>query len=185
MAFLAIYALLLIFYDHLPSYFLKDCQIIRMTPIFGLGLMFKKYKEQVSKIMLKIKMRLLILIGVTVWLCLVRYCFGWDIIKYPITIRIGDGICCSLIVFYLFRIWYVKTKDNVIKNWLVVTGQQSLTLYLVHVVVIKFLMWNAYIPEFSYITMCILTAILYFVSLLYIITVKKVVQEKYLYVFGI
>lgn len=51
MAFLAIYALLLIFYDHLPSYFLKDCQIIRMTPIFGLGLMFKKYKEQVSKIM--------------------------------------------------------------------------------------------------------------------------------------
>lgn len=91
----------------------------------------------------------------------------------------------SLIVFYLFRIWYVKTKDNVIKNWLVVTGQQSLTLYLVHVVVIKFLMWNACIPEISYITMCILTAILYFVSLLYIITVKKVVQEKYLYVFGI
>lgn len=185
MAFLAAYALLLVFYDHLPSYFLKDCQIIRMTPIFGLGLMVKKYKEQVSKIMLKIKMRFLILIGVTVWLCLIRYCFGWDIIKYPITIRIADGICCSFIVFYLFRIWYAKTKDTVIKNWLVVTGQQSLTLYLVHVVVIKFLMWNAYIPEFSYVTMSILSAILYLISLLYIITVKKVVQEKYLYVFGI
>lgn len=42
------YILCLIFYNHLPIYILKDCQLIRQTLIFGLGICFKLYLSQIS-----------------------------------------------------------------------------------------------------------------------------------------
>lgn len=185
MSFLLIYISMLIGYKYLPPFFLKDCQIIRMIPIFGLGIMFRKKQDMIKAKLSMFSVKSFLFISIVLCLSAVRYFYGFNIIKYPIAIRIGDGICCSLIVFYLFRYWYAKTKENAIKRWLALTGRQSLSIYLVHMVIIKILMWNSIIPDFSYISICVLTLTLYLLCFIYVNIMKRIVPNNYLYIFGV
>lgn len=183
--FVFLYITLLLGYNHLPPYYLKDCQIIRMIPIFGLGLLYRKYQEPFLKLMSQKKYLITTIVFILGWLIVVRNIWGWNIIKYPILIRIGDGICCCSIVFFIFKYLYPKMRDGYVKRWLILTGQQSLILYLVHVVIVKYLIYNSYIPEFSYLGAVFMTAVLYICCALVLFIIKRVIPDKSQYILGV
>lgn len=134
------YILSIIFYEKLPVYIIKDCQVIRMTLIFGLGIVYRYNKENIDKF-LKTKLYFsltLIVLGI-IEIIAVRYSYGINLMNYPIWMRISDGIICSMFAFILIKGCYnlINRHLQYISIHINKVGTKSLGIYVIHIVFFK------------------------------------------------
>lgn len=176
-----LYCVCILFYNHLPKYILIDCQVLRMLPIFTLGVLYKKYGKNIKKKVFNPFSAVLVIFCVLA----VRLGCGYDIIFYSPSIRIFDGILCSYLALYLFAHLYnvIKmVKEPCLCIWL---GQNSLSIYLFHIVLYKSLYYNNVQIEYSYLNVLILFTSLMCISIVFIRIIKKILPVNYLYIVGI
>lgn len=176
-----IYFVCLFVYDLLPGYVLKDCQIIRLAPIFGLGILCKNC---ISKLPSK-AILLLGLLMASIIVFVDRFYFGINIFDYPVYIRIIDGIACSYVFVFLYVIIYrfIKTKNNgfIISK----IGKDSLAYYLIHLVFIRFISYFNIAPQYNFFNMVVLTVLITVLTALAISVIKKTISSKYHYLLGL
>lgn len=135
-----LYILSVAFYEKLPVYIIKDCQVIRMTLIFGLGIAYRLNKEYIDKF-LRTKMlfsTILIVLGI-IEIIAVRYSYGINLMNYPAWIRISDGIVCSMFAFILIKGCYDSISRHLqyISIHINKAGTKSLGIYVIHIVFFK------------------------------------------------
>lgn len=140
----------IIFYDYTPPHILQDCQIIRQSIIFGIGIWFYDNHGRLASMKQGWKMAV---VGSTMMLSVVgivvdRCIWGINIFTFPSQIRILDGILCSVVAFGVFMPLIRISVGNIIGNIFSYLGRYSLGVYLVHMLFFKFVRYNSYeLPE--------------------------------------
>ena len=116
-----------VFYDDIPSFFLKDWQIIRLMPIFFAGYYIAKKKDVVSVFFEKNEKILCVLslLGGALFF----YLCGWNLLKYHVWERIMVGFFASCVFIVLVRVFYAKIPKSFWKKLAV----NSLGIYILHV----------------------------------------------------
>lgn len=173
------YILSVLYYNHLPYRLLVDCQIVRQTLIFGLGTYFSINKE-----ILKGNNVLFVIVTSIFIIILWRICYGVNILYYPPIARISDGIACSLLVFiilrYLYNEFFYKYKYIAKIIWL---GQNSLAIYLIHIVLTKYIQYNNIIIGNTTIIIIASFTVLLSISIFITFLLKRI--KKHQYIFGV
>lgn len=178
-----IYILLIVFYNHIPKLILKDCQVLRLLPIFGIGLFYHAYEDTVLEFYKKHQKSILTMCIISV--AMIRLFLGWNIGLYTIPIRIIDGILCSILAYIvLCAIFRIANSLKELK-FLIWIGRNSLAIYCIHMVY-RFIITPPYLSiEYSSINIIILSIIYLLCSIFSIIILSRIVPEKYLYIFGL
>ena len=177
------YILCLIFYKHLPSCILKDCQLIRQTLIFGLGICFKLYSSQISGKLSRYSY--LAMGGGIAVVALCRFNFGFNMLYYHPVIRIVDGIVCSLLVFVLLNTLYRKLfLFTYPMNCFIWFGKYSLSIYLIHIPLYKYIQYNDIAVPNNMITIFMSFITLLSVSVLITLLINRI-PKQYQYIFGV
>lgn len=166
----------LMYYNILPSYILKDCQVIRMFMIFVLGAIIGG-QDKGKQIFIKNRYFYYFIFPLSILLMLtIRYFYGYNLMEYPPLIRVMDGIFCStiaLVVLYGLY-WTLQKKNQKIVLYMVEHGKQSLCFYLAHVIIFRPLFMNdIYIfKEISIINVICIFSIYYIFSYYYTYNIK-------------
>lgn len=177
------YLLLLIFYDYLPRYVLKDCQLIRQTFIFGFGAYLSIYeRDGLKSIWLDIRGVGIFLILATI-ASIIRFFYGFNMMDYPPIVRICDGFVCSMLVFYLIYPMFRKVTNHNL-GWLAYVGRNSLAIYLVHVVFSRVYLFLGVHIEYTLSNVFLISVCWIILSLIYIYIIKFIFKEKS-YIFGV
>lgn len=178
---LLIYLYFIAVFDSLPSYILKDCQVIRLALVFGIGLFCRKVDmRSIPSVwiwLLSILALLVILFD--------RVQYGANVFSYSILIRIVDGVVCSILFFLLFFAISRRLENNLLGKWLSFVGRYSLSFYLVHLVYIRLIVYFNQSPSFSFVNVTILSLTIYLFTHVTIVLFEKIVPEKYHYLVGI
>lgn len=180
--FVVLYISFVVFYNYLPKYILKDCQVVRMILIFSFGILYRLHTATVNQFMRENKylVFLIVIIGIVV----VRWFYGFDILLYPAYIRIMDGLLCSLLAFVLLKKLFPFISGLPLKL-LVWSGQNSLAIYLLHVVLFKYFSYYKIAPDYSVSGILLVSLELYVFSVIYIYIVKKYLKSTYQYILGV
>lgn len=185
-AMVIVYLLSLLFYDYLPPYILKNCQIIRQTFIFGFGAYLSIYcSEKVNNIAFNARwcgIILILIIGAS----LIRVFYGFNMMHYPTVIRITDGFVCSMLAFNLiYPLLRVVSSINIfVFRWLVYIGRNSLAIYLVHVVFSKVCLFLGVHIGYTLSNVFLVSFCWLLFSLMYIYVIKWIFKEKS-YILGV
>ena len=183
-AMVVVYLLSLLFYDYLPPYILKNCQIIRQTFIFGFGAYLSIYcSEKVNNITYNARWLGIVLI-LTIGASLIRVFYGFNMMCFPPIIRITDGFVCSMLVFNLVYPLLRVVSNKSILRWLAYIGRNSLAIYLVHVVFSKVCLFLGIHIEYTLSNVFLLSLFWLLFSLMYILVVKWAFKEKS-YILGV
>lgn len=175
----------LFFYNRIPVFLFVDCQIIRMFLIMGLGIIYSKYKNNIHHIFVdKILTKVITVFCIVIVITVTRYYYGTNMLNYPIYIRILDGITCSIIAYIILH----KTS-NICQKYtpkldkhLIETGKISLGIYLIHMVIGRFITYFKIplIPEHKIICSILLSLLLYITSVKIIKNIKNKKVKRYL-----
>lgn len=131
----AAYVVTIVFYSFLPSVIFRDCQLVRQFFIFGFATYISIYLYDKLVVVKKkgVAFSLISLIPIVV----VRYVWGYNMMDYPILIRIIDQFFCSVFVFSIIYPLFSKLKLKKFSQPLIYLGQNSLGIYLIHVSLLK------------------------------------------------
>lgn len=170
------YALSIVYYDNIPWPILKDCQVIRQSLIFFLGIL---YMQNYNKINVLVKKKYCYIITVdSMAIFFVRFCWGINMMNYPPIIRIFDGITCSLFAFLLLKTIYMKCRNTSLCKGLIKCGEKSLSIYLIHVVLFKAWVYSRWDLDFHIIWVFILSLILMTFSYFMSLALAKLLRRK-------
>ena len=136
------YIISIIFYEYLPVLILKDCQIIRMTLIFGLGIAYRYNTDRIHQFLNENRLFLYLFIFACFGgILLIRLFYGINMTTYQAPIRIIDGIACSMIAFIILKKTFkpINRYCSAISKHLCCSGTKSLGIYLIHMILIKFI----------------------------------------------
>ena len=178
-----LYITAVVCYDYLPGKILKDCQIIRQTFIFGIGTFISVYWQSYFKELNYLKKTIAIILC-TIFIVVIRLCFGFNMMDYPIYIRILDGFVCSMMVLHLIYGILQRIQSLNICKPLIYLGQNSLGIYLIHAVVVRIFKYTDCSIEYNMLNIVILTALLLLGSV-FIIEVIKRSTKSYSFIFGV
>lgn len=169
----------LIAYDNYPIIQIIDCQSTRMFLCFGAGIMFRSCPSLLKRYFVPLLI-LAILIIITN-----RYYYGLNLTYYPPIIRISDGLSWCGIMFTVIYSLASKIKNNFLTKHLINAGQNSLAIYLIHLVLYNAtLFFNFPINKGSYISL-LYFFLLYSITWSIILICKKYVSNKYNYLIGL
>lgn len=182
--FVLTYLLLLIIYDYLPPYILKDCQLIRQTFIFGFGAYLSIYEKDILR-RIKFDVRgggvILILSAVA---SMIRFFYGFNMMDFPPIVRIVDGFVCSMIALYfVYPLFNILSSKSYIEP-LAYIGRNSLAIYLIHEVFRGVCLFLGVYIEYTLLNVFIISSCWLLLSLIYIIVVKRMFKEKS-YILGV
>lgn len=182
--FVFTYLLLLLLYDYLPGYILKDCQLIRQTFIFGFGAFLSMYGKNILK---RIKFDVHgwgIILILAIVVLLIREHYGFNMRHYPHITRIIDGFVCSMLAFYfLYPLFSFLSRKSYI-GWLSYIGRYSLAIYLIHVVFSRVCLFAEVYIEYSFSNVFLMSVSWLLLSLTCIKFFKWIFKEKS-YILGI
>ena len=140
---------MIVFYKYTPPHILQDCQIIRQSIIFGIGIWFREnQKRLIMKQGRKMAVAGSIMILAVAGIIIDRCIWGFNIFDFPSQIRILDGILCSIVAFTVLMPLIRLDTDNLIGKTFSYLGRYSLCVYLVHMLFFRFIRYNGYeLPE--------------------------------------
>lgn len=168
-----------ILYDYLPGVILKDCQIIRQTLIFFGGTCFSIFGG--GKIILH---QYVVLTFCVITIVFDRYLFGFNMMDYPIYIRIIDQLACSMLMFELLYSVITNIKDKDYIHPFVYLGQNSLAIYLIHMLFPRLMLYIHFMVPYNTNNILMLILIWFLVSVA-IIEILKRILKSYSYVLGV
>lgn len=177
------YAMMIAMYDYMPVFILKDCQVLRMIPVFFLGILFKRYKDVVERTVKTHKVIIILFALCAVFI--VRFFYGYNLIMYPVTIRIIDGIACSFLAFALMRLAFAFAKPAFLKNFFALVGRNSLVIYLFHVILFKMCLFYKITFDYSLFKIVMMFFLALISSLVWAKLWKKILSPKIYYVLGL
>lgn len=177
------YVASVIFYDYLPGIILKDCQLIRQTLIFGLGAFISIYQVSYFQLISR-KKSIIIVSSCIVPIVLIRYFWGINMMDYPAYIRILDGIVCSMFVLHLIYKRIDKIQNSKWVQPLIYLGQNSLSIYLIHVVFARVYNFVDYSIKFNTVNVVIFTIGLLIISISILEIIKHIFKSSS-FIFGI
>lgn len=170
------YALSIMYYNYIPWPIFKDCQLIRQSLIFFLGVL---YMKNFNKVNIFVKKNLCTILVVDVILIfLVRLFWGINLMSYPPTIRIFDGIICSLFAFLLLKAVYMKCRNSFWCIGLIKCGEKSLSIYLIHVVFFRAWVYNQWHLDYQFIWVVLLSLILVTFSYLMSLALARILRKR-------
>ncbi len=133
---------LLLISDRIPLLVLSDCQIIRQTVIFGLGVyLSNKMLASHGNRTIGWHMIVLTVVSSVVVACIVRQVYGVNMLRYPAPIRVVDGVACSALAYIVIKGLFRLLSDKRITQGVVWLGQQSLSIYLTHIILLVITRW--------------------------------------------
>lgn len=173
---LLLWLLIYIFYKEIPG--LGNCQIIRHTFSFGIGYLFSIYYKDIiknSKIIISLISAVLILLGLN------RLSFGYYIHYFPTWVSIYDGILSAILAFAILSSLYALGEK---KKFLIYFGQNSLSLYVVHMVITQVFRITGWLQFEGVLHIVVVFSIYLFCSLTIIMLLSQI-PHKYHYLFGL
>lgn len=178
-----LYILAIVFYDSMPVFLLKDCQILRMMPIFFLGVLFRRFKEPIY-FFVKKDVFFVVFCLVSV-ISGIRTFWGFNLITYPASIRIIDGCVCSILVFIILNYVYFFLEKMRVRSFFIKMGQDSLVIYLFHVILFKMLFFFKVEIDFSLFNVVLMSSFALLLSICWKYLCEKIFNSRYLYIMGI
>ena len=170
------YALSIMYYDNIPWLILKDCQVIRQSLIFFLGILYMQKYNKINAVVRK-KCYYIIIVDIII-IIMVRFCWGINMYNYPPIIRIIDGITCSLFAFLLLKAIYMMCRNTSLCKGLIKCGEKSLSIYLIHVVFFRAWVYSRLDLDFHILWVFLLSLILMAFSYFMSSALAKVLKEK-------
>lgn len=166
-------------YDYLPGVVLKDCQVIRHILIFGIGLYLgipgvNKFRPYT----------LPVIITCVIVIILDRSNWGTNMMDYPAYIRIFDQLACTIIAFLLCYNFLSGQKNRWISKPLIYLGQNSLSIYLIHMMFPRIMLYANYHISCSINNFLILIFLWLLVSV-FLTEVVRRIAKSYSFIFGI
>ena len=173
----------IVFYNQIPSKLLKDCQIVRQTLIFGIGTCIS---IQFIKTYICSKYSFLLLILSVLGVIFNRFYFGFNMMEYNIVIRILDQLFCTTIIFVISYLMFNKMSqhDDYISKSIVWLGQNSLGIYMLHMLILVVMAKCDIMLPFSWCNM-IVDFVLLFSSTFILQIFFKTIFKKKSYILGI
>lgn len=136
------YLALLLVSDRFPLLVLSDCQVVRQTAIFGLGVYLSdKLQASHGNRTWRWRMILLAVVCSVVVVCIVRLAYGVNMLRYPAPVRVVDGIACSALAYIMIKGLYRLLSSKHITKGVVWLGQNSLSIYLTHILLLVITRW--------------------------------------------
>lgn len=135
------YIACLLYYNQLPlkiSTILNSIQIIRMLPIFILGFLYRVSLENNKLNNNRIN---IIFISTFIISLYIKIVYGFNLLKYNVFLRIIDGICCSAIIYIIFDKIATRICKFPISSVIILLGQKSLVVYLIHIMIYKIILF--------------------------------------------
>ena len=166
-------------YDYLPDVILKDCQVIRHILIFGFGMYMGicgVYKFEAFK--------LIIIIVCLLAIVLDRMSWGFNMMDYPAYIRIFDQFTCTIVAFLLFKSIIPLINSLIQFKPLVYLGQNSLSIYLIHMLFPRIMLYTGFQIAYTFNNVFILTISWLLVSILVTEIIRRIARS-YSFVFGV
>ncbi|MBO4840477.1 MAG: acyltransferase family protein [Bacteroidaceae bacterium] len=165
----------LIFFDDLPWFCLKYCQITRQTLVFGLGVLYCLYGRKLTGGGI-----FLILTLAVAGIVYDRLSWGRWIFDYTLEQRIIDGIWCTIIAFMVLKnISNVVSKQSWLCKPLAYLGKNSLGIYLVHIAFFHPMLKNQLLPSYHTVSSSIILFACYLViSIIIIEIIKRLLKDK-------
>lgn len=134
---------LLLVSDRYPLLVLRDCQVIRQTVIFGLGIyLSERLLTPHGSGTYGWRMILLLTIPSLIAVVVVRLSYGMNMLRYPEFVRVIDGIACSALAFIVIKGLFRLLSDMRITQTFVWLGRNSLSVYLTHILVVFIIRWG-------------------------------------------
>ena len=126
----------IIYFDNIPSFLLKNCQISRMALVFGLGAYCSQNKNVVASINKPPRIRnyLLLLFVCLLFVLIDAFNWGTNLSLFSEPERIIDGLFCSVFVFLILFPCCRYLSGCRIGKFLIYCGRNSLGLYVIHMV---------------------------------------------------
>lgn len=176
-----IWLLSLIYFDELPWFCLKYCQITRQTLVFGLGVLYYLYGKKLSW-----GGKLLLILIAIIGVIYDRLSWGRWVFDYTIEQRIVDGIWCTIIAFMLLK----QLSNGLSKlSWLCTPltylGRNSLGIYLVHLAICHLIVKNQLLPSYHTIGSSLIVFMCYLAVSIIIIEISKLLLKDKSYILGI
>ena len=178
-ALMVLWGFSLAYFDDLPWFCLKYCQITRQTLVFGLGIMYFRYKDKLGGAVYVIL--LLAIIGA------VYDRMEWDrwIVDYTLTQRIIDGIYCTIIAFVILKVISGYLSKMRISQALSYFGKNSLGIYLIHIAFFHPMMNNDLVFSCHTVFSAFILFVVYLaISVLIVESIKHLLKEKS-YILGV
>lgn len=133
---------LLILSDRVPLLVLRDCQVVRQTVIFGLGIWLSDRLLASRGIWTGGRWAAALSVAVSVMaVCAVRLSFGMNMLRYPEAVRVIDGIACSALAYIVIKGLFRLLSGSSVTHGVVWLGQQSLSIYLTHILLLVITRW--------------------------------------------
>lgn len=166
-------------YDYLPGVVLKDCQLIRHILIFGFGMYMGIYgmnKFEAHKFT--------VMTGCLLAIALDRMLWGFNMMDYPAYIRIIDQFACAILAFLLFYSIIPRIKSYSLLKPLIYIGQNTLSLYLIHMLFPRIMLYGDYKIDYTFNNVLILAISWLLVSIIVTEIIKRI-ANSYSFVYGV
>jgi len=135
-----VWILSVVFYNYIPSFCLKNCQIQRQFIPFGVGLLFNKYEGKASINKISICGALSLFVSF-----IINKKFGVWIDNYSEVLRIIDGCLMAIFCFSIFKLLSVIIrKISFVNGILCYFGKNTLEFYLLHMFIAALFPWKSF-----------------------------------------
>lgn len=176
-----IWLLSLIYFDELPWFCLKYCQITRQTLVFGLGILFCLFGGKLTGGGIFLLLNLAIFGVVSD-----RLSWGRWIFDYTLEQRIIDGLWCTIIAFAVLKtISNSITRLQCLCKPLAYLGRNSLGIYLVHIAFFHPMIKNQILPSYHTVGSSLILFVCYLVISIIIIEITRFLLKDKSYILGI
>lgn len=118
-----------IYSTKLPFALIGNLQIARQFITFGLGLLYFYYQDSIS-----LKYKAIIIISALIGIVANFYYNGIWFGDYNLTQKIFNGVCFSIVMFAVLKLLSNRLAKYKLGNPLIWCGQNSLAIYLLHMI---------------------------------------------------